>query len=82
MSNKVKDFIAYLSASVLAIVVLSVVFALLVGLFNPVVDNDKIFSILGPAFNMVVGCFISLFSVRSGRSSDPVPPKEGVKKDE
>ena len=46
----------------LACVVLVVVAALVIGLFAPndVVDSDKVFEIVGPAFNMVIGAFVGL----------------------
>jgi len=46
----------------LACVVLVVVAALVIGLFvsNDIVDSDKVFEIVGPAFNMVIGAFVGL----------------------
>jgi uncharacterized membrane protein YjjP (DUF1212 family) len=44
----------------LAIVVASVVFVMLVALFDDRVNNDEIFKIIGPAFNMIVGAFVGL----------------------
>ena len=46
----------------LACVVLVVVAALVIGLFAPdhLVDSDKVFEIVGPAFNMVIGAFVGL----------------------
>jgi hypothetical protein len=46
----------------LACVILVVVIAMVVGLFvpNDVVDSDKVFEIIGPAFNTVVGAFVGL----------------------
>ena len=46
----------------LACVILVVVIAMVVGLFMPkeVVDSDKVFEIIGPAFNTVVGAFVGL----------------------
>ncbi len=31
-----------------------------VGLFDPLVDNDKIFAIIGPAFQTTIGCLIGI----------------------
>lgn len=45
---------------VLAAVVLAMVLTMLAGLFAPSVDNEKIFGILGPAFQMIVGCLVGL----------------------
>jgi len=52
-----------LTASVtLALILLSMVGVLLVGLFNPVVDNTKIFEAITPAFQTIVGGFIGLIT--------------------
>lgn len=62
MSDKDRSFV--LRAVVLALVIsaLSVVFVLLAGLFNPVVDNNRIFSILTPISQQVTGALISILS--------------------
>lgn len=44
----------------LSSVVIAVVLILLIGLFDSKVDNDKIFEIIGPAFNTIVGAFVGL----------------------
>ena len=46
----------------LACVILVVVIAMVAGLFvsNDVVDSEKAFEIIGPAFNTVVGAFVGL----------------------
>ena len=49
----------------LAIVILSVVGAMLVGLFDPRVANDEVFKILGPAFQTVVGVFVGVLGGRA-----------------
>jgi hypothetical protein len=36
------------------------VVVLLVGLFNPVIDNTEIFKAITPAFQMIVGAFVGL----------------------
>ena len=38
----------------------AVVGALMFGLFNDSADNDKIFELVGPAFNTIVGAFVGL----------------------
>lgn len=54
----------YIVVGTLAFVMVSVILVLLAGLFNSAVDNEKIFSILGPAFQMVVGAFIGIVGSR------------------
>jgi hypothetical protein len=46
----------------LAIILISMVITMLVGLFDPQVDNNKIFEIVGPAFQTIVGGFIGLIT--------------------
>jgi hypothetical protein len=46
----------------LCLVVLSMVSVLLTGLFNEKVDNNKIFELIGPAFQMIIGGFIGLLA--------------------
>ena len=66
----------------LACVVLVVVVALVVGLFAPnhIVDSDKVFEIVGPAFNMVIGAFVGLLGGLSlnanARDKKPEEPTE------
>ena len=48
----------------LAIVLLAVIIVMLAGLFNPIVDNEAIFEILGPAFQTVVGVFCGVLGSR------------------
>lgn len=56
------EFTIRMAVVTLACVVLVVVAALVIGLFMPnnVVDSDKVFEIVGPAFNMVIGAFVGL----------------------
>lgn len=48
----------------LAAVMISVITVLLMGLFVDKIDNNKVFEILGPAFQTIVGCFVGLISGR------------------
>lgn len=49
-----------ITVATLAVIVIGVVFVMLAGFFDPRVDNDKIFEIIGPAFNTVIGAFVGL----------------------
>lgn len=49
-------------ASTLALILVAVIGAMLIGLFDPHVDNAEIFKILGPAFQTVVGAFVGVLS--------------------
>ena len=46
----------------LAVILLSMVGVMLVGFFDQRVDNNKIFEIVGPAFQTIVGGFIGLIT--------------------
>lgn len=59
------DRLYYVVVGTLASVLLAVIAVLLIGLFDPVVDNTKIFAILGPAFQTIVGCFVGLVSAKA-----------------
>ena len=48
----------------LAAVMAAVILVLLSGLFNELVDNTKIFEILGPAFQTIVGAFVGVIGGR------------------
>ena len=52
-----------LTASItLSIILLSMVGVMLIGLFNPAIDNIKIFEAITPAFQTIVGGFIGLIT--------------------
>lgn len=55
-------FVAKISVMSLATIMVSVVFVLLISIFHPDVSNDKIFEVIGPAFQTVVGCFVGMVS--------------------
>lgn len=56
----------------LAAIMVAVVIVLLAGLFDPIVNNDKIFAIIGPAFQTVVGAFVGLLSGKALSKGGPV----------
>ncbi len=58
--TEVTNWILKTTVGTLAIIVIAVVVVLMGGLFNPTVDNDKIFEIIGPAFSTVIGAFVGL----------------------
>ena len=76
------EFTIRVAVITLACVVLVVVAALVAGLFasNDVVDSDKVFEIVGPAFNMVIGAFVGLLgglslnaNARDAKPEEPTP---------
>ena len=54
------EWILRVTVLTLAMLMVAVVGALMFGLFNESVDNDKIFELVGPAFNTIVGAFVGL----------------------
>ena len=64
MKAKLTFWVTLLVSITLCIILLSMVGALLIGLFMPnnVVDNKDIFPILSPAFSTIVGGFIGLLA--------------------
>jgi hypothetical protein len=76
------EFTIRMAVVTLACVVLVVVAALVIGLFMPnhIVDSDKVFEIVGPAFNMVIGAFVGLLgglslnaNARDAKPEEPAP---------
>jgi len=61
MSNEdLLPWILKVTVGTLSAICLSVVIVLLFGMFDDKVDNKEIFSIIGPAFNTVIGAFVGL----------------------
>jgi hypothetical protein len=54
------EWILRVTVLTLAMLMMAVVGALVFGLFTDTVDNDKIFELVGPAFNTIVGAFVGL----------------------
>jgi hypothetical protein len=60
--EKLSAAVTLMATITLSIIVLSMVFVLLVGLFDNHVDNTKIFEAITPAFQTIVGGFIGLIT--------------------
>lgn len=58
--NSLLSWILKVTVGTLSLICLSVVFVLLIGMFDSQVDNKEIFSVIGPAFNTVIGAFVGL----------------------
>ena len=66
-----RKVIYYTVVFTLATVLLSVILTMLSGLFDEKVDNNKIFEILSPAFQTIVGCFVGVLGGRAlGKSGE------------
>ena len=77
------EFTIRMAVVTLALVILVVVAAMVAGMFVPdsVVDSDKVFEIIGPAFNTIVGAFVGLLgglslnaNARNEAPVEPTPP--------
>ena len=60
--EQLRAFVTLMACATLTIIILSMVGVLLVGLFNPQIDNGKIFEAITPAFQTIVGGFIGLIT--------------------
>jgi hypothetical protein len=70
-------WILRVTVATLALIVTTTVGVLLFGLFNDQISNDKIFELIGPAFNTVVGAFVGLLGGLSlNRGSNRPPDSE------
>jgi len=69
--NKLATWVTLIASFTLCITVLSMVTVFMAGFFNPAIDNDKLFEIVGPAFQTIVGGFIGLITgIKIGAESD------------
>lgn len=60
--EKLSAYVTLVATCTLTIILLSMVGVLLIGLFNPGIDNTKIFEAITPAFQTIVGGFIGLIT--------------------
>lgn len=60
-----QTFIYRVVVITLAAILVSVIGAMLYGLFDSHVDNKEIFAILGPSFQTIVGCFVGILGGRA-----------------
>ena len=60
--EKLGAYVTLIATGTLTIILLSMVGVLLIGLFNPTIDNTKIFEAITPAFQTIVGGFIGLIT--------------------
>jgi hypothetical protein len=60
--EKLSAYVTLTATATLTTILLSMVGVLLIGLFNPQIDNTKIFEAITPAFQTIVGGFIGLIT--------------------
>ena len=78
--QKLMNWILKTTVTVLAAVIAVVVIVLCIGLFMPneQIDNTKIFEMINPAFNTIIGAFVGLLgglSINKGEKKEE-PKKE------
>ena len=61
-SKQLSTRVTLIACYTLATILLSMVFVMLAGFFDSRMDNNKIFEIVGPAFQCIVGGFIGLIT--------------------
>jgi hypothetical protein len=76
MKAKLTFIVTVMVSLTLCIVVLSMSGVMLLGLFEPLVDNNKIFELVGPAFQTVVGGFIGLLAGVKLSHDEEAPKKD------
>ena len=65
------NYVTLIATVTLSLILLSMVFVLLTGLFYDKVDNTKIFEAITPAFQTIVGGFIGLITgIKIGDNDD------------
>ena len=62
MKAKLTFAVTLMVSMTLCIVVMAMVAVMLLGLFDPLVDNNKIFELVSPAFQTIIGGFIGLLA--------------------
>jgi len=62
MKTKLTFAVTIMVSLTLCIVVMAMVAVMLLGLFDPLVDNNKIFELVSPAFQTIIGVFIGLLA--------------------
>lgn len=78
--GKIQLTIMKIAAFTLALIMLSVVFIMMVGMFvpNELIDNNEIFKIIGPAFSTIVGAFVGAFATMMGMKTADFDPNVKV----
>ena len=59
---KLKETVVAVSAVSLALVVIVMMVMFVIAILDPTVDDDKVFVIIGPAFQTICGGFIGLIT--------------------
>lgn len=78
--GRIQLTIMKMAAFTLGLIMISVVFTMMVGLFIPngIIDNNEIFKIIGPAFSTIVGAFVGAFATMMGMKTAEFDPNVKV----
>ena len=76
--EQLSAYVTLMACATLTLILLSMVGVLLVGLFNPIVDNTKIFEAITPAFQTIVGGFIGLITGIKIGTDEQLSHREGM----
>jgi hypothetical protein len=69
--EQLSAYVTLIATITLTIILLSMVVVLLIGLFDPKIDNTEIFKAITPTFQMVAGAFVGLVAgVKIGSNDD------------
>jgi hypothetical protein len=60
--QRLATWVTLIATFTLAVTVLAMVFVFMLGFFNDKIENAKLFEIVGPAFQTIVGGFIGLIT--------------------
>jgi hypothetical protein len=72
--EQLSQWVTLIASVTLALTVLSMVIVFTFGFFDVLVDNDKLFAIVGPAFQTIVGGFLGLITgIKIGDNGNDKP---------
>jgi hypothetical protein len=69
--EQLSNWVTMVACFTLAVTVMSMVSVFVLGFFDEKVDNNKLFEIVGPAFQTIIGGFIGLITgIKIGSNND------------
>jgi hypothetical protein len=72
--EQLSQWVTLIASVTLSLTVLSMVIVFTFGFFDTLVDNDKLFGIVGPAFQTIVGGFLGLITgIKIGENGNDKP---------
>jgi hypothetical protein len=72
--EQLSQWVTLIASVTLSLTVLSMVVVFMFGFFDVLVDNDKLFGIVGPAFQTIVGGFLGLITgIKIGENGNDKP---------